>query len=57
MEYKIVMPDRIFNIIFNEDEVIGFQVMDYLLGVVGKQFEQYQDQMAKNRGIEIMSQW
>jgi len=43
--------------LFEKDDKFGFQVMDYLLGVVGKQFEQYQDQVARDRGIEVMSQW
>ena len=34
-----------------------FNVMDYLLRAVGKQFEQLQDEIAKVRGIEMMSQW
>jgi CRP-like cAMP-binding protein len=43
--------------IFVRDAVIGFKVMDYLLRAVGKQFEQLQDEIAKVRGIEMMSQW
>lgn len=43
--------------IFEQDAVIGFKVMDYLLGAVGKQFEQFQEEIAKDRGIEMMSQW
>jgi CRP-like cAMP-binding protein len=43
--------------VFAEDPVIGFKVMEYLFGAVGKQFEQLQDQMARDRGIEVMSQW
>ena len=43
--------------LFKNDEIIGFQVMNYLIGTVGKQFEQYQDEIARKRGIEIMSQW
>lgn len=43
--------------IFEQDAVIGFKVMDYLLGAVGKQFEQLQDEIAKDKGIEMMSQW
>jgi CRP-like cAMP-binding protein len=42
---------------FARDEVVGFKVMDYLLRAVGKQFEQLQDEIAKVRGIEMMSQW
>ena len=43
--------------IFARDAVVGYKVMDYLLRAVGKQFEQLQDEMAKVRGIEMMSQW
>ena len=43
--------------IFEEDFVIGFQVMSYLMEAVGSQFMQYQDAMARSRGIEMMSQW
>lgn len=43
--------------VFDQDPVIGFKVMDFLFEAVGKQFEQLQDQMAKNRGIEVMSHW
>ena len=43
--------------IFEEDFVIGFQVMSYLMAAVGSQFMQYQDAMARNRGIEMMNQW
>jgi hypothetical protein len=31
--------------------------MSYLLKAVGKQFEQLQEGIAKDRGIEMMSQW
>jgi CRP-like cAMP-binding protein len=43
--------------LFEKDEIIGFQVMNYLMEAVGKQFEQYQDEIARKRGIEMMSQW
>ena len=43
--------------VFEKDNATGFQVMSYLLGIVGKQFEQLQDAVVKKRGIEIMSQW
>lgn len=43
--------------LFGRDPVIGFRVMEYLLRAVGKQFEQLQDEIAKDRGIEMMSRW
>jgi CRP-like cAMP-binding protein len=43
--------------IFEKDAMLGFKVMDYLVQTVGKQFEELQDEIARNRGIEMMSQW
>ena len=43
--------------IFEADKRTGFQVMVYLMGVIGSQFEQLQDEIAKRRGIEVMSRW
>lgn len=43
--------------IFEDDFAIGFQVISHLMTAVSSQFMQYQDAMAKNRGIEMMSQW
>lgn len=43
--------------IFEKDAVLGLKVMDYLIQTVGRQFEELQDEIARNRGIEMMSQW
>jgi len=43
--------------IFEKDAILGFKIMDYLLQAVGKQFEQLQDEIARVRGIEMMSHW
>jgi CRP-like cAMP-binding protein len=43
--------------LFEADKRIGFQVTLYLIGVVGRQFGQLQDEIAKRRGMEIMSRW
>ena len=43
--------------LFEEDKRTGYQVMLYLLGAVGRQFEQLQDEIARRRGIEVMSRW
>jgi CRP-like cAMP-binding protein len=43
--------------LFEKDPVIGLEVMSYLMGAVGQQFEQLQDEIAKHRGHEIMSNW
>ena len=43
--------------LFEKDEDLGFHVMSYLIEVVGTQFQQLQDEIAKKRGIELMSNW
>ncbi|MDZ7833666.1 MAG: cyclic nucleotide-binding domain-containing protein [Desulfobacterales bacterium] len=43
--------------LFEKDPVIGLEVMFYLMGAVGQQFGQLQDEIAKHRGHEIMSNW
>ena len=43
--------------LFESDKSTGFQVMLYLIGAVGRQFEQLQDEIARRRGIEVMSRW
>lgn len=43
--------------LFEKDPTIGLEVMSYLMEAVGQQFEQLQDEIAKYRGHEIMSNW
>jgi len=44
-------------VLFEKDPVIGLEVMSYLMAAVGQQFEQLQDEIAKHRGHQIMSNW
>jgi len=43
--------------LFESDKSTGYQIMLYLIGAVGRQFEQLQDEIARRRGIEVMSRW
>jgi CRP-like cAMP-binding protein len=43
--------------LFEADKHTGFQVMLRLIEVVGRQFEQLQEEIAKKRGRDIMSRW
>jgi len=55
---KLIKFDRAdLTELFEKDPVIGLEVMSYLMGAVGQQFEQLQDEIAKHRGHEIMSNW
>ena len=43
--------------LFEKDADIGYQVMSYLVEVVGTQFYQYQNEIAKRIGEGIMASW
>jgi len=43
--------------LFEQDPKAGYQVMSHLIRVVGKQFHQFQDELAKHRGHNIMHGW
>jgi aromatic ring-cleaving dioxygenase len=43
--------------LFESDKITGYHVMLYLIGAVSRQFEQLQDEIARRRGIEVMSRW
>lgn len=43
--------------LFARDPEIGFTVMQYTINAVGTQFQELQDELARRRGQEIMSQW
>jgi CRP-like cAMP-binding protein len=39
------------------DARMGYTIMRYVLGVIGRHFHQFQDELAKRRGQHIMSGW
>ena len=43
--------------LFEKDMKIGYRVMSKLIPVVGKRFQQLQDEVANRRGHEIINQW
>lgn len=43
--------------LFDKDPDFGYQVVSQLLNVVGAQFHQYQDEVARRMGEEIIHQW
>lgn len=55
---KLIKLDREdLKALFEKEPVIGLEVMSYLMAAVGQQFEQLQEEIAKHRGHEIMSNW
>jgi CRP-like cAMP-binding protein len=52
---KIVKEDLIA--LFEKDPVMGYRVMSYLVKVVGFRFQQFQDELAKQKGHDIMHSW
>ena len=43
--------------LFEKDNCIGFTLMSYLVKVVGLRFHQFQDEVTKHRGEDIISGW
>ena len=43
--------------LFENDPVMGYSIMSYLVKVVGYRFQQLQDEIAKNMGENIMNCW
>jgi CRP-like cAMP-binding protein len=43
--------------LFDRDPDIGYRFLSYLITVVGYRFHQFQDQVAKNMGEDLMSGW
>ncbi|MDM8537876.1 cyclic nucleotide-binding domain-containing protein [Desulfobacterales bacterium HSG17] len=43
--------------LFQADVSIGYRVMKYLIQAVGRHFQEFQDELAKVRGHDIMHQW
>ena len=43
--------------LFEKDSLMGYQVMSYLIKVLGYRFQQFQDELAKHKGHDIMHSW
>ncbi len=43
--------------LFEQDSQMGYQVMQYLIRVLGYRFEQFQDEVARDQGNKIMHSW
>jgi CRP-like cAMP-binding protein len=43
--------------LFKKDPEIGFAVMQYTIRAIGTQFQELQDELARRRGQEILSNW
>ncbi len=52
---KISKTDMIS--LFEKDSLMGYQVMSYLIKVLGYRFQQFQDEVAKYKGHDIMHSW
>ncbi|MCK5783199.1 MAG: cyclic nucleotide-binding domain-containing protein [Desulfobacterales bacterium] len=52
---KIAKTDMLA--LFEKDIVMGYQVMSYLVKVLGFRFQQFQDELAKQKGHDIMHSW
>ncbi|MBC2715810.1 MAG: cyclic nucleotide-binding domain-containing protein [Desulfobacteraceae bacterium] len=52
---KIAKTDMLA--LFEKDALMGYQVMSYLIKVIGYRFQQFQDELAKYKGHDIMHSW
>lgn len=52
---RVPKPDLIQ--LFKKDSHMGYLFMSYMIKVVGFRFHQFQDQVAKSMGDELMSGW
>ena len=43
--------------LFEQDSLLGYRVMSYLVKVVGYRFQQFQDELAKQKGNDILHSW
>jgi len=43
--------------LFEKDTLMGYEVMSYLIKVIGYRFQQFQDELAKHKGHDIMHSW
>jgi len=53
----IKLPKEKLVDLFRKDYTTGYQVMSYVLRVIGTHFNQFQEEYAKTRGHNIMSGW
>lgn len=43
--------------LFEKDPLMGYQIMSYLIKVVGYRFQQFQEELVKDKGRDIMHSW
>lgn len=53
----VKLPKQSLLDLFDADPLMGYQVMSYLLKVVGFRFQQCQDELAKCKGHGILNSW
>jgi len=52
---KIAKTDMLA--LFEKDALMGYQVMSYLIKVLGYRFQQFQDELVKQKGHDILHSW
>ncbi len=43
--------------LYEKDTSMGYQIMSYLIKVLGYRFQQFQDELVKHKGHDIMHSW
>lgn len=53
----IKIPKKDMLALFENDPSMGYRVLSYLIKVVGYRFQQFQEELAKHKGHDIMHSW
>ncbi len=53
----IKIPKEALLALFDNDTSMGYHVMSHLLKVLGYRFIQFQEELAKHKGLDIMNAW
>lgn len=51
------IPKKEMLALFDTDPLMGYRVLSYLIKVVGYRFQQFQEELAKHKGHDIMHSW
>jgi len=51
------IPKKEMLALFDNDPLMGYRVLSYLIKVVGYRFQQFQEELARHKGHDIMHSW
>jgi len=51
------IPKKDMLALFDHDPLMGYRVLSYLIRVVGFRFQQFQEELTRHKGHDIMHSW